>query len=251
MQKIGFQESILKFHTLKIDPSPPENMYDHLLILAAAVGTIAGLDVLNLTLIKTHRWFWLHLLVNFIVAGCALPDLIWTLQWNPILSLGGAWIPRTLIPKGFTLILHIYHIIMFRDLQLIDWVHHIVMCSILILVFYTDPAIRITNTVMFFVNGLPGGLDYLMLLLVKRGSMHPLTEKYYNSLINAWLRAPGILFGIFCGYFNWRTGFIHCPSWVTMSVIIALFWNAQYFSHRVAVNYGWSRYKNEENRSEL
>jgi hypothetical protein len=44
----------------------------------------------------------------------------------------------------------------------------------------------VANFTNFFVCGVPGGLDYLMLALVKHGKILPLTEKYYNNILNVW-----------------------------------------------------------------
>ena len=45
----------------------------------------------------------------------------------------------------------------------------------------------------FWASGLPGGIDYLLLVLVKLGYMKSLTEKAYNVRLQTWLRAPGCL----------------------------------------------------------
>ena len=56
---------------------------------------------------------------------------------------------------------------------------------------FYGPMVDVMN---FFSCGLPGGLDYAMLFAVKHGWMASITEKKYNSTINNWLRAPGIIF---------------------------------------------------------
>ena len=43
---------------------------------------------------------------------------------------------------------------------------------------------------MFVGTGLPGGLDYAMLVAVKHGCLPALTEKRYNALLNAYVRGP-------------------------------------------------------------
>jgi hypothetical protein len=44
---------------------------------------------------------------------------------------------------------------------------------------------------------LPGGLDYVMLTLVKQGMMAPDVEKKWNARVNVWIRSPGLLFSSF------------------------------------------------------
>ena len=44
-----------------------------------------------------------------------------------------------------------------------------------------------------FICGLPGGIDYLLLFLVKHQKIERLEEKRWNARINVWLRSPGLL----------------------------------------------------------
>ena len=53
---------------------------------------------------------------------------------------------------------------------------------------------RMTNLLILFMTGLPGGIDYAMLVLVKTGRLQRLTQKSITSSINTWLRAPGHVF---------------------------------------------------------
>ena len=48
-----------------------------------------------------------------------------------------------------------------------------------------------TNLLIFFMTGLPGGIDYLMLVVVKKGYMERLKQKAICSCINTWMRTPG------------------------------------------------------------
>ena len=51
----------------------------------------------------------------------------------------------------------------------------------------------VQNAIAMFICGLPGGLDYIMICLVKHGLMDPLLEKRYNARINVWMRSPGLI----------------------------------------------------------
>ena len=44
----------------------------------------------------------------------------------------------------------------------------------------------------FFISGLPGGIDYLMLTLVKHGVIDVMVQKRTCASLNVWLRAPGV-----------------------------------------------------------
>ena len=49
------------------------------------------------------------------------------------------------------------------------------------------------NLCLFLMSGLPGGIDYAMLAAVKTGRMDRLREKELNTLINTWIRIPGLV----------------------------------------------------------
>eukprot|EP01130_Rhizamoeba_saxonica_P013257 TRINITY_DN5638_c0_g1_i3.p1 TRINITY_DN5638_c0_g1~~TRINITY_DN5638_c0_g1_i3.p1 ORF type:complete len:134 (+),score=15.66 TRINITY_DN5638_c0_g1_i3:114-515(+) len=97
----------------------------------------------------------------------------------------------------------------------------------------------------FFSSGLPGGLDYLMLVLVKLGFMESIQEKKINSIIQSWIRAPGCLFH---SLFTWsymmqfeqNHTFLKYDWMVYVAggvVASTFFWNAMYFQRRVVANY--------------
>lgn len=45
----------------------------------------------------------------------------------------------------------------------------------------------------FFCSGLPGGIDYLMLAMIKIGKLDKKKHKKHQALLNVWLRTPGII----------------------------------------------------------
>ena len=91
------------------------------------------------------------------------------------------------------------------------------------------------NLVGFFMCGLPGGIDYFMLALVKFGSMSPFTEKAWNTRLNVWLRSPGLLLTAFClilGRFDEHSPeSVHerLPSWMVVAVALLCTLNGQYY----------------------
>ena len=65
--------------------------------------------------------------------------------------------------------LHIYHILAYQPLNAVDWTHHILMVVITLPLAYGMQPGPLLNHGAFFASGLPGGLDYLMLVCVKSG----------------------------------------------------------------------------------
>lgn len=79
--------------------------------------------------------------------------------------------------------LHLYHMLFYRPLPMIDWIHHFVMVVVMLpLAYCLDPG-HLLGHGSFYASGFPGGLDYLMLVLVKKGWMNSITEKRYNERI--------------------------------------------------------------------
>jgi hypothetical protein len=86
---------------------------------------------------------------------------------------------------------------------------------------------------LFFTTGLPGGIDYTLLALVKNGYMDRKIEKRVNTFLNVWIRSPGCVAVA-------ALGLAHPPSENTLAPVISgllTFWNGQYFMHQVVENY--------------
>jgi len=135
------------------------------------------------------RWLWLHAAGNMVVAVTAAPDLYKTFR-DPLRAFEGepSLYPILMIPA-----IHLYHLFCFHCSKA-DWVHHVVFAGIICpmgLFLKTGP---IANAVAFFICGLPGGLDYIMLALVKHGYLSRLREKVWNARINVWIRSTGLVF---------------------------------------------------------
>ena len=66
--------------------------------------------------------------------------------------------------------IHLYHVLAFRPLPQVEWVHHVLMIGIVgpVVFYYARGAI--IDYCSFFLSGLPGGIDYVMLALVKNGT---------------------------------------------------------------------------------
>lgn len=141
-----------------------------------------------------------------------------------------------------TIALHLYHIIWyFNSLRFDDWLHHIIMIGFIM------PVICIYNIGgsiighgMFYITGLPGGIDYTLLLLNRNNlSISKLQEKYINSLLNLWIRCPGcIITGVFVLLMTQlQETKTNLDMYIAFTVIAALYWNGIYFMNDVLKNY--------------
>ena len=195
------------------------------------------LKKINLHTIKstnndTHRYFILHTILNSFIVYLTTGSLI-EVMGDPINSMERS-ISRQ--PLGIVIGLHIYHLIGFSNLTLIDWLHHVISVFILGgigLIYQYGP---LTNFNLFFSCGLPGGIDYLLLALVKSGKITALCEKNINRYLNIWIRAPGLILYSFMAYqiklykdseMNWG---------IIILAILITSGNGLYFADRVVGN---------------
>ena len=91
-----------------------------------------------------------------------------------------------------------YHCLAFR-LSTADIIHHLVFVTICcgLAIPYKHHGGVANNVGCFVLSGLPGGLDYAMLVLVKHGKMSKFTEKKWNARLQGWLRGPPMAVCVF------------------------------------------------------
>ena len=204
--------------------------------LLRALGVFRGDD--------TGRYFVLHVVCNAFVTAVHLDD-VWISYWTPSLAL--AMRPTDTSGAAVICALHLYHIAFYRPLPMVDWIHHLVMIVLMLPLAVALNAGALLGHGAWFSSGLPGGLDYLMLVLVKANVMESLTEKRLNSFIQTWIRAPGCLYHALFTWIGWRNQFAqvaqgsYLPEWAVlpalMVVVMTFFWNGMYFQQRVVANY--------------
>lgn len=185
---------------------------------------------------QSARWYALHVLTNAVVCYFTFSDMINLLQ-NPLVKSSGD--AHSTVPRNVILVSHAYHVLMFSNVQMIDYIHHGVMSFVLAYTYFF-PVEHLMNYTLFFANGLPGGMDYILLLLVHFGVIHKNTEKQLNSYINICIRSPFIIIGAYIIHLNYNHNFEHTfiSSFAVYTEILTLYWNSQYFTYRVIKNYG-------------
>ena len=172
-----------------------------------------------------------------VVAVAAVPDVLTTIS-RPTHCFTG---PFSLVPAVVVPSIHLYHLMAF-ECSVGDWVHRILFAGIICpLGLFFDPG-PIQNMVGFFICGLPGGLDYGMLALVKMGVMDSFTEKAWNARINVWMRSPGLLLAACCcflGRFDENAPLDaknRVPWFVAVVCGVLCFLNGQYYMQVVVGN---------------
>lgn len=136
-----------------------------------------------------------------------------------------------------TFTIHIYHVLFFKNLTVDDYMHHIISVFFVGVISSVFPFGYCLGAVTFFICGLPGGLDYLLLALVKTNHVSSLTEKRLNRWLHQCIRAPGILLTTYCGLVSVirGNGKMHV-FWAILTFVLDNF-NAMYYSNKVTCNY--------------
>ena len=132
---------------------------------------------------KVARWKCIHAFANLLVSYFCIDDLVKT-AFDPIGATKGIrGVDYSMKPAYMILCVHIYHVLPFLGFKLHDGdlFHHLVFVGIVGpvgIAFDTGP---LQNFVAFFICGLPGALDYIMLTLVKLKKISKYDEKVWNA----------------------------------------------------------------------
>ena len=193
---------------------------------------------------STTEWYVIHAIGNGLITVLTVKDLIQT-TIDPIHSFGNIDDLSSLTNyRSYPVILmssmHLYHIIMyFRQMQPIDWIHHLVSGGVVgsLCIFYITGSV--VNHGLFFMCGLPGGIDYFLLVLSDLGLIDRITEKRINRYLNMYIRLPGVLFNCYAGlvYYLYTDPYPYSLALGSMIFMLDA-WNAIYFAQRVVENYG-------------
>jgi len=149
--------------------------------------------------ITSARWFFIHAAANFVVVVLSMRSIIAVCK-DPLHSMDvnvykdrSVWSPASRWPLTVINSVHIYHMLGGFRLSSDDYFHHAMFIPTLGFpgqYFNFGP---LGPWLGFFISGLPGGIDYLMLGLVKIGLLSRVLEKRINANLNTWCRCPGIL----------------------------------------------------------
>ena len=151
------------------------------------------------------------------------------------------------IPSMITVSLHSYHIVNYYDKLLFDdWLHHILMCGVALPIGVSINSGYLLNHSLFFLTGLPGGINYFNLFLTRNNCMKRLTQKKINKWLNLWIRVPGCVSHSVLSlviYYNYKQNFTSIEQYLILCTIILTFWNGIYFMEQVVTNYALENYK--------
>ena len=183
------------------------------------------------------KYYLIHFFNNMYLVYLTYNDVIfsWT-HLNQVFDY-----PTNYESAVLTFALHFYHITSYlKKLRFDDWLHHILMIFVALPLAIVCKSGSLMGHSLFFLTGLPGGLDYFMLFLVRNGFLNAITEKRINNYINLWLRAPGCIAHstlTMASYFMFQQMFTQFEFFTCLLTSLIIFWNGIYFMNQVVVNY--------------
>lgn len=144
-------------------------------------------------------------------------------------------------PKAIVYGLHFYHMLMYhKKMRFDDWLHHGLMVGVALPLTELVPASTILGHSMFFINGLPGMIDYSLLFLARNNMITKYTEKSVNRILNAWIRCPGCV--MTTGFILMNIGINYDAMSIqqkmaSFAMAGCVYWNGVYFMDQVVRDY--------------
>lgn len=142
---------------------------------------------------------------------------------------------------------HLYHLLFFSNLTSEDLTHHFVNTFLVAVIGVALPIGKMISLSNLGMCGLPGGIDYALLILVKRKLIEPITEKRVNRYLNLLIRFPIQMFLayiVISSHFNGNEAFQQF-SYPTLAIIVACsalqLLNCIYYTMKVIENYAIHR----------
>lgn len=188
------------------------------------------------------KYYLNHLINNIYIVYLTLPDVVYTYtNFNNILDYKVNYEPAL-----STISLHTYHIIWYyKSLRIIDWMHHILMVIFALPFGITANSGSLLGHSLFYLTGLPGAIDYLLLFLVKNNFIKSIVEKKFNSKINVWLRCPGCIAHSTISMLAYFSKYSQYNLFDKFSIIVTsllTFINGVYFMKEIVINYAKIKY---------
>eukprot|EP00755_Sulcionema_specki_P010673 Sspe_Gene.47110::Locus_23787_Transcript_1_1_Confidence_1.000_Length_1173::g.47110::m.47110 len=212
---------------------------DPYVVLQRIAATLVVLITAHLLVLRhtTAPYYIAHIIVNGVICSLAMKDLIFVATDTEMALRSREYSTWAMDVCNA---LHFYHVFCFTDLRFVDYLHHVIMNFFCMPLFYAADYGPLANYNMFFVSGLPGGIDYVLLYMVRLKKLRKIEEKKWNTSINVWIRGPFLLGSVF---FSHVQSMLLWNDLTTTQIIyryvcqVVQFWNAMYFTESVVGDY--------------
>lgn len=191
------------------------------------------------------RWFAVHGFANALVVVTAFNGTLASLR-DPLYSLDSrVYNDKSFLgsasrwPVYIINALHVYHLLFF-DVRGQELFHHLIFVPVIGFMgqFY-DWGCAL-GFMAFFISGLPGAVDYLLLVLVKYEKIRPITQKRICASLNVYVRGPFIIISAHTIYLAMLYGNLTVPLWTCTSILIISLFNSVYYTKESVANYSVS-----------
>ncbi len=173
---------------------------------------------------KNSRYFIAHVIHNIMVMIHTYP-IIADLVSSPIRENMYVYVPEHICAVLASL--HIYHMI-YYGLSYDELLHHV-----LAIYFHFFELNICLYAGLFFMTGLPGGITYLLLVLVRYDYIESITEKRISTYLNLWIRMPFILLFASIILLN----MYNKSNYMDFLTIGYMYWNAIHFTETIITSY--------------
>lgn len=212
-------------------------MYSDALVSAAAFIQMCALDRLLTRADFQGVYYLIHGIHNAAIAWLTVGDVVATFTYFPKLD----DFPRNDTAAAIVLALHLYHMVIYwRKLRFDDYLHHGLMIFVALPLGVYYESSTLLGYSLFFTTGLPSILDYFLLFGVRNGWVHPMSEKWVNSCLQLWVRAPGCV-----SHATFSAAYLLSKRGEAPLIVWALplltGWNGLYFMSEVLVDWAQRR----------
>jgi hypothetical protein len=134
--------------------------------------------------------------------------------------------------------LHIYHILQYK-MNSEDIKHHIPTLTVLSIPLFNISQSPLVAHTEFYLCGLPGAIDYILLFLSRNNIIYRMTEKKWNLYLNLYIRCPGAILNsaLALQLVQQQPDMTSLHQLCYLGVAAFSFWNGTYYLRNVIADY--------------
>lgn len=180
-----------------------------------------------------NTYYIVHAIHNAIITVLTAPDVYHS--FTDLYNIRAY--PTNWLAIKLCLALHLYHIMLYYEaFRFDDWLHHGLMIGFALPIGSFLEAHTFMGFSLFFTTGLPGGIDYALLALVRNEVIPKSLEKAVNAWLNVWIRSPGCMAMAALSTANFLSSKIPLHPLMLIPCLLN-YWNGQYFMRQVVEDY--------------
>lgn len=190
-------------------------------------------------------YYFIHSIHNGLIVMSTFGDVVNTFTNFKQLNL----YDTNMVSVQLCFALHFYHLLYYwRKFLFEDWLHHGLMIGVALPLGVYLPSSTLLGFSLFFTTGLPGGIDYFLLFLVRNNWLNPIIEKRMNTWLNVWIRSSGCsAHAAFVVAYTFNQSIVNQDDnnlkfYASLVTACLTYWNGQYFMERVVSDYAKHSY---------